>query len=216
MSRIRTIKPEFFQHEGLYAAEAESGLPLRLSFAGLWCQCDREGRFAWRPARLKLNILPWDDVDFSRVLDALATRGFVVRYASEGVEYGMIPSWRRHQVINNRERASETPEPSEINDLPTRQPRVNDACGTRLGNVQGEGKGREGKERGTRDAWKPPSLEEVAAYIAERGSSVDAARFVDFYTAKGWLVGKAKMRDWRAAVRTWERREPVQEAPAWR
>ena len=50
-----------------------------------------------------------------------------------------------------------------------------------------------------------PSVEEVAAYCRERGNNVDAQRFVDFYTSKGWRIGKEPMRDWRACVRTWER-----------
>lgn len=54
--------------------------------------------------------------------------------------------------------------------------------------------------------FRPPSVEDVAAYCAERGNGVDAYRFVDFYSSKGWMVGKNKMKDWRAAVRTWERR----------
>ncbi len=53
--------------------------------------------------------------------------------------------------------------------------------------------------------FTPPTLEEVKAYCAERKNSVDAQRFVDYYTSNGWLVGKNKMKDWRAAVRTWER-----------
>lgn len=51
----------------------------------------------------------------------------------------------------------------------------------------------------------PPTLEEVQAYCIERGNHVDAARFVDYYTSNGWKVGKNKMKDWKAAVRTWER-----------
>lgn len=53
--------------------------------------------------------------------------------------------------------------------------------------------------------FKAPTVEEVQAYCDERGNHVDAQRFVDFYEAKGWLVGKNKMKDWKAAVRTWER-----------
>lgn len=55
--------------------------------------------------------------------------------------------------------------------------------------------------------FTPPNVDEVRAYCEERGNSVDAQRFVDFYTANGWKVGKNSMRDWKAAVRTWERRE---------
>lgn len=53
----------------------------------------------------------------------------------------------------------------------------------------------------------PPTVEEVAAYCKERGNRVDPNRFVDFYTSKGWMVGKTKMKDWRACVRNWEREE---------
>lgn len=55
--------------------------------------------------------------------------------------------------------------------------------------------------------FKKPSVEEVRAYCLERGNSVDAQAFVDFYESKGWKVGNAAMKDWRACVRTWESRE---------
>jgi len=148
MARIRTIKPDLFRHVGLYRAEVETKLPLRVAFAGLWTAADREGRFAWVPEALKLDCLPYDNVDFARVLDALTTRGFVMRYASGGREYGCIPSWHRHQVINNRESASTLPVPPatpDDADTSTRAPRVDDACPTPLVHAQGEGKGREGK-----------------------------------------------------------------------
>lgn len=55
--------------------------------------------------------------------------------------------------------------------------------------------------------FSPPTLEDVQAYCKERGNKVDAERFVDYYASKGWLVGKSKMKDWKAAVRNWERSE---------
>lgn len=59
----------------------------------------------------------------------------------------------------------------------------------------------------TREArFSPPSLSEVQAYISERGSAVDAQQFIDFYASKGWMVGKNRMKDWKASVRTWEKR----------
>lgn len=51
----------------------------------------------------------------------------------------------------------------------------------------------------------PPTLDEVTAYCAERGSVVDSQQWLDYYTANGWRVGKNPMKDWRAAVRTWEK-----------
>ena len=53
--------------------------------------------------------------------------------------------------------------------------------------------------------FAPPSLEEVEAYCKERGNTVDAAQFIDFYASKGWFVGKVTMKDWKAAIRTWEK-----------
>ena len=60
--------------------------------------------------------------------------------------------------------------------------------------------------------FTPPTVDEVDAYCQERGNKVDPARFVDFYASKGWLVGTSKMKDWQAAVRSWERSD-AQQAP---
>lgn len=58
-----------------------------------------------------------------------------------------------------------------------------------------------------RPRFAPPSVEEVEAYCQERGNSVDPAQFVNFYASKGWKVGREPMKDWKAAVRTWEQRD---------
>ena len=138
--RIRTIKPTFFTHDGLFEAEKETGLPLRVAFAGIWCACDRKGRFKWEPRRIGVSVLPYDGVDFSRVLDALTTRGFLVKYRVNDVWYGAVPSWEKHQFVNPRETASEIPDVSVRDD----DGRVPDACPTREDASRKEGKGREG------------------------------------------------------------------------
>jgi hypothetical protein len=56
-------------------------------------------------------------------------------------------------------------------------------------------------------AFRPPTLDEVKAYCLERGNRVDPETFRDFYEAKGWKVGAQPMKDWKAAVRTWEKSE---------
>lgn len=53
----------------------------------------------------------------------------------------------------------------------------------------------------------PPTVEEIRQYCSERNNNVDAQAFIDFYDSKGWFIGKNKMKDWKAAVRTWERTE---------
>ena len=56
--------------------------------------------------------------------------------------------------------------------------------------------------------FAPPALENVSEYCREMGyTNVDAERFIDFYTSNGWMVGKNRMKDWKAAVRNWDRRE---------
>ena len=52
--------------------------------------------------------------------------------------------------------------------------------------------------------FAPPSIEDVRAYCIERGNNVNPQRFIDHYESNGWMVGRSKMKDWRAAVRTWE------------
>lgn len=61
-----------------------------------------------------------------------------------------------------------------------------------------------------RQRFTPPSVDMVREYCQERGKGVDASMFIDFYTSKGWYVGKNPMRDWKAAVRTWEKRSGEQ------
>lgn len=56
-------------------------------------------------------------------------------------------------------------------------------------------------------AFKKPTVDEVSAYCRERRNSVNAERFVDFYESKGWRIGSQPMKDWKAAVRTWEQRD---------
>ena len=55
--------------------------------------------------------------------------------------------------------------------------------------------------------FKKPTLDQVKDYCIERNNNVDAEAFIAFYESKGWMVGSNKMKDWKAAIRTWERRE---------
>jgi len=50
-----------------------------------------------------------------------------------------------------------------------------------------------------------PTIQEITTYCQERNNAIDANQFFDFYESKGWMVGKNKMKDWKAAIRTWER-----------
>jgi uncharacterized protein YdaU (DUF1376 family) len=62
------------------------------------------------------------------------------------------------------------------------------------------------KDTGTKaKRFVPPTLDQIRSYCNERLNNVDANKFIDHYTSNGWLVGKNKMKDWKAAIRTWEK-----------
>lgn len=63
-----------------------------------------------------------------------------------------------------------------------------------------------------RERFVPPTVDEVREYCKARGNGIDPETFVAFYASKGWMVGKNHMKDWEAAVRTWEQKRK-QSAP---
>jgi len=138
MSRIRTIKPEFFTSSDIIKMT-----PLaRLFYASLWCESDREGRLKWDIETLKFRYFPAEKCELLEVAGELIERGLIVIYVVEGKEYAEIPSFKKHQVINNRETESSIP------------PRVKVACTRDSGEGKEgrEGKGREGASRNAFDA----------------------------------------------------------------
>ena len=66
------------------------------------------------------------------------------------------------------------------------------------------------KKQINNSVFTPPTVDEVQAYITEKGYTVDAERFIDYYTANGWKVGRSKMVDWRRTVNNWQRNEKPQ------
>jgi hypothetical protein len=150
--RIRSVKPEFFHHEELFDLERETKLPIRLTFVGLWCAADREGRFKWRPRALKVDILPYDEVNFDAILDALEQKGFIQKYEYESEFFGFIPSFTTHQTINQREAESSLPEPRTCMHVHAREKHVHARekhvhAREKHVHARGEGKGKEGKGR---------------------------------------------------------------------
>lgn len=138
--RIRSVKPDLFHDEKLWALGADTGLPVLQGFQGLWCYADREGRFEWRPRALQSLILPYWSGDFERLLAVLVSAGMVVRYTVEGRAYGLVRNFKKHQVLNNRELPSTLPEPRDEDASGTRDPRVSDQSEW-IGNGNGKGVG---------------------------------------------------------------------------
>lgn len=164
MGRIRTVKPELAKHEALFDAEQRTGLPLRFAWAMLPTVCDREGRFVWRPRTLKADILPHDVLDFGAVLDAFLDLEMVRRYEVGGNVYGWIPTWHKHQSVNQREAASSIP------------PCPGDECAHV--HAPGEGKGKEGNvKEGDHDA--------VIGHLFGDGSASEGAGLQRMSSSRG-------------------------------
>lgn len=169
MARIRTIKPEFFRHEGLQDLAIQHGAEVMLVFAGLWGHCDKLGRFEWKPRTLKLDILPFLGFDMAVILEILWQSGFLRRYEVDGREYGEIESFDRHQRISGKEAT----EPEKHPDPPEYKLRSNgEATGKQLGEQEREeeGKGREGKGTGRGKGREEEGNRENDALRARRES----------------------------------------------
>lgn len=148
--RIRSVKPELFKSEKLWDLQQATGLPVTQAFVGLWCYADREGRFEWKPRALKSDVLPYWDGDMGALLEALASKLFVVRYTVDGKDYGHITGWKEHQRPDHRETASVLPPPEAhgVTGNPLGMPGRAEAE-PRSAQVEGngmEGKGMEGSE----------------------------------------------------------------------
>ena len=78
-------------------------------------------------------------------------------------------------------------------------------CNTEIEIEKELDKEKDKSDKPTRTRFVPPTVEDVKAYCKERNNNVDAERFVNYYTSNGWMVGKNKMKDWKSAVRTWEK-----------
>ena len=103
--RSRNIKPDFFLNEDL----AEVSHTSRLLFIGLWCFADRDGRFEWRPLRIKAAIFPYDEkVDIKKALSELEGQKFILSYGKDK-EFGYIPKFSKHQKPHPHEKASILP-----------------------------------------------------------------------------------------------------------
>jgi hypothetical protein len=144
MARIRTIKPEFFTSEDIVSLS-----PLaRIFYIALWCESDREGRLEWKPGTFKMRYLPGDECSISSLAEELESGGLIVLYEVDGKKLAQIPSFKKHQVINNREAESLLPAifESKLSRVPTRE--RGDQEEGRKGRERKEGKGRERKEGG--------------------------------------------------------------------
>lgn len=107
MARARNIKPSFFTN--LELGECD---PLaRLLFIGLWCIADREGRLEDKPKQIKIQTIPYDDIDCDYLLQQLNDNKFIYRYVDSGKSYIQINNFLKHQNPHMKEKESDIPAP---------------------------------------------------------------------------------------------------------
>lgn len=180
MPRKRTLKPGYFTNEDL-AGECS---PLaRLLFAGLWCWGDRLGRIQDRPRKIRVEILPYDEVDGDALLWELSDHGFIERYHAGGLDVIQVCEFDEHQDPHPREAASELPGPEQGS------PRVRPRCG----------QGSPGEEPGNACPSRPSSslekqlLSGLASQAAEPASPAEptAAQPTTAGAGEGTATGRA-------------------------
>ena len=197
-------------------------------FVRLIVNVDDFGRFDARPAILKSRLFPLKAItekQISGALRKLSTLNIVNLYEVDGKPYVMFVNWKQHQSI--RAARSKYPAPQQMNadeincmqmntddfncnqmnadeincarnpirnpnPNPIRNPNRNPnthACARENGCV-----------------FYKPTVDEIRSYCQEHNISIDANEFYDHYEANGWTIGKSPMKDWKAALRGWERR----------
>jgi len=173
------------------------------------------GRKAWSE-RLKIS-----EMKLRRYLDMLKAEGMINQQITSRYSLITVLNYDEHQNNNQlvtSKRGNDQPannQPTltdygaELQQTTSKQPANNQLVTT---SKQVNNKTVGGKLK----KFTPPEISEVQKYCAERKNGIDPEIFVDFYLAKNWMVGKNKMRDWKAAVRTWEkrRREGGHSSPA--
>lgn len=118
----------------------------RWLFAGLFTQADREGRLEDRPRKLKVEVMPYDNVNIEHLLRELTEARFITRYEAEGKRYIHIRTFWKHQHFNIKEPPSQLPAPLELNGGTVPAP-VKHGASTVLAPVENARKGREGVGR---------------------------------------------------------------------
>ena len=174
---------------------------------------DDYGRGSADPELLKGFVFPRrKGVTEKAIADALAdlaNSGMIRLYKVDGDSFFCFPNWGLHQRIQTKK--SRFPEPPSDNSN-SQKSTVDHGDSPPESESKSESNTPPTPSEGGKKFAKP-TVEEVAAYCSARRNSVDAQSFVDFYESKGWVVGKSPMKDWKAAVRTWERSDSRSSKP---
>jgi len=180
MARIRTLKPEFFHHEGI-ASQPFAG---RLLAIGLLQLADNQGRLRWMPKAIEAHVFPHDPgVDVAALMAGLETIGYARRYSVDGRMFAVVEKFREHQRITGKEAAyqSKIPAPDEgqaLDARPGSSGETPDRFPGKHGSAQGTG---EQGNRGTGEEEPPKPPTGGKKKSAKRAASTAANRVFDLW-----------------------------------
>ena len=201
MARRRMIDPHFWESGDINKLDIFA----RYVFISMFSHADDEGRGIGGAVYIRNITFPFEDIPLAKIkkaIEAIKAALGVEFYEVDGTDYYQLTNWDKWQRVDK-------PQPSL---LPTYS--ENDSKNdSRIDSVLKEKKikeekGREEKDNSApaRERFKRPTVEEVQSYCLERKNGIDPEAFINFYDSKGWMIGKNPMKDWKAAVRTWEQK----------
>ena len=171
----------------------------RLLYAEITALCNKEG-YCWSSNQYFADLYEVDPKTVSGWIGQLKTKGYITVQLEykEGTKqvlkrYIRINEGGMDKIMDTLPIKKCIPSPQNDGDPPHKIMEDNKTINNTFNNTT---------NKGTR--FTPPSVDEVNDYCNQRNNLVDAETFIDFYQAKGWMVGKNKMKDWKACVRTWE------------
>ena len=169
---------------------------------------DDYGLYDARPAIIRGRAYPLHSVTDKQISDALsklATVDMIYLYTVGGKPYLQLKTWGEHQQIRATKSKYPGPEEADLqtSDINCNQMISSDSKCPR--NPIQSNLNPNPKENRVR--FTPPSLDEVKSYCSEQGCAINPEQFINYYEANGWMVGKNKMKDWKAAIRNWASRD---------
>ena len=168
---------------------------------------DDYGIYDARPAIIRGRAYPLHSVTDKQISDALsklATVDMIYLYTVGGKPYLQLKTWGEHQQI--RATKSKYPKPDEA-DLQSSDINCNQMISSDSNCPRNPIQSNPNPNPISKGRFTPPALDEVKTFCSEHGYGVDPEQFINYYEANGWMVGKNKMKDWKAAVRTWASRD---------
>ena len=183
-------------------------------FYRLIVNCDDFGRMDARPKILASRLFPLKEIRSNQIEDALralTSAELVILYEVDGKPFLQMKTWDRHQQVRAKKSKYPSPEEGICNQL------ISDDSKCLRNPIQSNIESNPIRNTNTvpQKRYTPPTIEEVADYCRERGNGIDAEYFVKYYESQGWKKNNGQpVKDWKAAVITWEKHNKERRANA--